>query len=210
MPDPDRITLEDCEALRPDFDFYEYPTLNKVVARWKNGPIRVVMEIAHGWGQSLLDACYNAIVSYDAAETQMTKQAGLVLITSQAPGYAREILATTNRRYDTIALPGGKVEATDANPRVAAIRELEEETGLILDPAQAVFLGSSINTHLGEDREVHLFFARDVSGELRNREEGTEIRWLSFQELMLVSIFRSYYLRHLPDGVDHLRFTKFL
>ena len=46
------------------------------------------------------------------------------------------------RKRDTLAFmqPGGKIEAHE-QPVQALARELEEELGLIVDPAQAIFLG---------------------------------------------------------------------
>jgi 8-oxo-dGTP diphosphatase len=65
----------------------------------------------------------------------------------------------------TWGLPGGKPEVGETN-RIAARRELEEETGLVADPeASAVREVEIIHTYLEEINEVHktVFFEATVS-----------------------------------------------
>lgn len=60
-----------------------------------------------------------------------------------------------------IALPGGKVDAADADPTAAALREAQEEVGL--DPAQVDLLGS-----LPPHRTVTGFAVTPVIGIIRS------------------------------------------
>jgi 8-oxo-dGTP pyrophosphatase MutT (NUDIX family) len=136
------------------------------------------------------------------------KQAAVVLVIRKNG----EILVTTNRRYGQYALPGGKVDETDASPRAAASRELEEETALRVAEFDLSFLFAGINTvklaGTDEDCYVHVFLAREVAGEPRDVEEGTRHAWMSFYRLLQSSVFAPFYKRHMPDGVGHLMTTR--
>ncbi len=136
------------------------------------------------------------------------KQAGIVLIirdiSMQVGPIQREILVTTNRHYGQYSLPGGKVENSDPDPRFTARRELREETGVVLVDSDMTFLFKAVNTVTGEDREVHMFFARAIWGQPKNIEPGTDFAWMTFHQLLDSSVFAPFYKRHLPDGIEHL------
>ena len=106
-----------------------------------------------------------------------------VLLTRIAPGY------TTG--YDGWwTLPGGGIEHGEA-PRDAAVRELEEETGLIGEAEDLLDVASwqTILGPEGEEIDYHgiqiLFRCRVLGGELRNEVDGStdECRWFSRTEL---------------------------
>ena len=119
-----------------------------------------------------------------------------------------QVLAVTNRRYGGLSLPGGKVEAHE-HPRDALVRELWEETALDVDPLAVVEIAAGVNTVADEQClvGVHLvFFAR---GTPRDVEEGTRHEWTTWASLLERSPFRAFYERHFPDGIRHLRVTRF-
>lgn len=133
------------------------------------------------------------------------KQAGIILIIRKDPlSRLREILVTTNRHYGQYSLPGGKTEKTDASPRFTAIRELREETSLIVLDSELTFLFKATNRVDGSDREINVFFARAVWGKPKNLEDGTKYDWFTFSKLLDSSYFAPFYKKHLPDGIDHL------
>lgn len=134
--------------------------------------------------------------------TDPVKLSGIVLVVR---GDGR-ILATTNRRYGGFCLPGGKVDPGET-PRIAAVRELREETSLIVTEKDLVWLCAGPSaTESG--RMVHMFYARHVRGLPRDVEPGTRCEWMTLEALKEVPPFADYYKQWLPDGIDHLRPTE--
>lgn len=77
------------------------------------------------------------------------------------------------------AVPGGKVERGEPL-RVAARRETEEETGLVVEVGQVIWVGESI------DEVNHLvivdFEAVVVDGALRAGDDAVEVRWVPLDQ----------------------------
>lgn len=130
-------------------------------------------------------------------------RAAVVLVTKRFQSREPQILAVTNRAFGGLGLPGGKVDDGEP-PRRAAMRELHEETRLIVVHSDLTFLLKAPNVIAGEVCEVHMFFARAVWGEPTDVERGTAHAWVTMSELLDVSPFRDFYSQHLPDGVHHL------
>jgi 8-oxo-dGTP pyrophosphatase MutT (NUDIX family) len=76
---------------------------------------------------------------------------------------------------DDFGLPGGSVEPGEA-PEAAAIREVKEETGLV------VIALTKLEQVSYRERTVHCFLATEVSGELRGSEEGV-VAWVTWEVL---------------------------
>lgn len=75
--------------------------------------------------------------------------------------------------------PGGKVEKNE-HPQKAASRELFEETGLIIDPEDLIFLGKRHDG--GHHNWVYLALPDQVFGELRSSAEGIAV-WITEEQL---------------------------
>lgn len=89
--------------------------------------------------------------------------------------------------------PGGKVEP-DESPKQCAIRELQEETALIADPAEAILLG--LVTEIGYDDPddqwiMFLYRVRKWSGRLQGDPADGEFSFVPLGEVMDLPIPRT-------------------
>jgi len=85
------------------------------------------------------------------------------------------------RKRDTEAFmqPGGKIEAHE-QPAHALARELEEELGLVVDPAQATYLGQFSAPAANEPGfvvQAELFLLR-IDSDVSPAAEIEEVRWI--------------------------------
>ena len=97
--------------------------------------------------------------------------AALVVILSQAG------VLGVSRPHDPsdFGLPGGSVEPGET-PEAAAIREVHEETGLVVNTLKKLEQVSY------RERSVHCFLALAVTGELRASDEGV-VSWVTWDVL---------------------------
>lgn len=142
-------------------------------------------------------------------------QASVVLIIRETNiptfpvGFQREILTVTNRKFATLCLPGGTVDPGE-DPMTTAVRELQEEISVSVQPSSLVYLGKSISKVEDlPDWEVSLFYARSIWGRPTHVENGTEIYWRTWKQFLEETIFRPYYERMLPFGVNPFTSTRF-
>ena len=82
-----------------------------------------------------------------------------------------------------IAFPGGKIDATDASPEAAALREAQEEVGL--DPARVTLLGrlAPHETVTGYSVTPILAYVTDASGLLPEAGEVDEVFFVPLAHL---------------------------
>jgi 8-oxo-dGTP pyrophosphatase MutT (NUDIX family) len=129
--------------------------------------------------------------SPDAAPVVAAPSATLVLLRDTAPGI-EVLLVRRNRRLDfhggAWVFPGGRIDAGDMVPggderaaaRRAAVRELQEEAGLTVDPKPLVHLSTWTTPDIAPKRFRTLFFVARGDGAVQ--VDGGEIhdhRWIS-------------------------------
>lgn len=110
--------------------------------------------------------------------TGMPKRAACVLIRHMG------LVLSVSRKHDptAVGLPGGKVDPGEDEP-TAAVRELEEETGLRVD---ATLLRPVFVRHADDEEYMTTTFEvdwHDCVGPIRTTEQG-RVRWVTWDELL--------------------------
>ncbi|MFA7244772.1 MAG: NUDIX hydrolase [Candidatus Magasanikbacteria bacterium] len=90
----------------------------------------------------------------------------------------KEVLMIHRTDHDLWEIPGGKWEE-DETPWQAAIREVEEETGLQVEVEKIVSLGSR------PERQdlVFTFLCKIIGGEIKHTREADDIQYFSLENI---------------------------
>jgi ADP-ribose pyrophosphatase YjhB (NUDIX family) len=130
------------------------------------------------------------------------KQAAVVLVKT-----GPLVLVSRNPKYGGIALPGGKVEEGESIIS-AAIRELEEETGVLCHPENLCPI-LKVPSSVEADRMVTILHAYAVLGSiLHARKPGDGPAYFTtWQTLLEDSPFKALYRKHFPIGIRYLANT---
>ena len=91
-----------------------------------------------------------------------------------------EIAVVHRPAYDDWSFPKGKVMAGEED-LAAALREVEEETGLRAEPGAELATSRYVDRR-GRDKTVRYWAMRPVSGRFRPNREVDELRWLPASE----------------------------
>lgn len=105
------------------------------------------------------------------AAAVLIEQAGKVLLTRRAGDPQRGLWVT----------PGGFVDY-DEDPRHAAVRECEEETGLKIELLELIDVISSVGK-IGGASIVIFFRAQVIAGELKANDDADQVGWFGPDEL---------------------------
>lgn len=103
--------------------------------------------------------------------------------------------------HNDFGLPGGKMDLEDANAEAAAIREVKEETGLIISNLRLVFA-------MHKQGYMGYTYIADYSGEI-NHNEPHVVRWMPFEVIMKGSFgkFNQLVSESLDDmGIKYQKF----
>jgi 8-oxo-dGTP diphosphatase len=87
-------------------------------------------------------------------------------------------------KYDDWTLPKGKLDPGETDEQ-AAIREVQEETGLLCELERDLGSVSYVDSS-GRDKTVRYWSMRAVRGEFHPNKEVDELRWLSSDEALAV------------------------
>ena len=109
-----------------------------------------------------------------------------------------KVLLVHRPRYDDWSLPKGKLDPGESH-RGAALREVEEETGLRCE-AQAELLEVRYRDRKGRPKRVRYWAMQAVAGDFEPNDEVDEVRWVPLDQVpALVTYARD------ADVVDGLR-----
>jgi len=87
-----------------------------------------------------------------------------------------EVVVVHRSKYDDWTLPKGKAE-DDETDEECALREVEEETGLVCELVEELD-GSSYHDALGRSKVVRYWLMRPVAGSLRPTREIDDACWV--------------------------------
>jgi 8-oxo-dGTP diphosphatase len=89
-----------------------------------------------------------------------------------------KFLAIQRRDNGHWELPGGVLEPGET-ASAGVVREVEEETGLVVEPLRL----SGVYQNMARDILALVFLARQVSGRPRARDESVQVDWLSTDQV---------------------------
>ncbi|HEX8769535.1 MAG TPA: NUDIX hydrolase [Acidimicrobiales bacterium] len=108
-------------------------------------------------------------------ETDLVRAAGGV-VRRAGPGGETEVLLVHRPKYDDWTIPKGKLDPGESDLE-AALREVEEETGLQCDIVREL-PGVSYTDRDGRDKTVRYWEMTPVAGQFVPNHEVDEARWL--------------------------------
>ena len=88
------------------------------------------------------------------------------------------VLLVHRAKYDDWSLPKGKLEPGESWEG-AALREVEEETGLVCEPGELI---GTTRYEVPEGPKEVRYFLLTASGEARARHEVDEVRWVPLDD----------------------------
>ncbi|MFC5044796.1 NUDIX domain-containing protein [Aquimarina hainanensis] len=100
-----------------------------------------------------------------------------------------QILSTRSKGKNTFYIPGGKRETGETDQQTL-IREISEELSVTIHPDSLNYIGTFKAQSDGAAKGVIVkmtCYSATYSGELKAASEIDEIRWLSYQDMNIIS-----------------------
>lgn len=107
----------------------------------------------------------------------MVRAAGGVVVRER--GGTREVVLVHRPRYDDWTLPKGKAHRGESDED-CAVREVEEETGLLCDLGPELAT-ASYHDSSGRAKRVRYWLMRPIDGDLRPAREVDDARWVTVE-----------------------------
>ena len=80
-------------------------------------------------------------------------------------------------------LPGGGINFGETS-KDAVVREVREETGLLIEPIKLIKVHELINVSNKAHRIIFFYLAKVASGDIKPSEDISELRWPTPKEIM--------------------------
>jgi 8-oxo-dGTP pyrophosphatase MutT (NUDIX family) len=137
--------------------------------------------VAQGLGPGIGEEA--AVLAVTSSGTEIVQAAGGVVWRRSEDGEL-EILLVHRPRYDDWTVPKGKLEPGETHA-AAAVREVEEETGLRCELG-AELASTSYEDRKGRPKQVRYWAMTATGGAFAPTDEVDEIRWLTLDEAGLI------------------------
>jgi len=111
---------------------------------------------------------------------------------------AKKIVVILRRNYpEAYALPAGHLDG-DADFKVAAIREAQEETGIVVSSAIQMWSSEIDNPckRGGSKHRWEVYYANHWSGELKAGDDAKKAVWMSIDDLRRLAERTEYFSRY--------------
>ncbi len=132
--------------------------------------------------------------------TDETVQAAGGVVSRPGAAGGPEVLLVHRPRYDDWTLPKGKLDPGETHEQ-AALREVEEETGLHCELGREL-VSTSYHDRKGRPKTVRYWAMRPLGGSFHPHDEVDEVRWVSLPdaERLLTHGHDGEVLRAFADG----------
>ena len=102
-----------------------------------------------------------------------------------------------------VEIPAGKLDSSDEDPRAAALRELEEETGFVA--SELISLGDYYGSPAILGERIRMYLARGLTGGQRHLDED---EFLEVFQMPLEKVVDEVLAGNIPDGKTHVAVLK--
>lgn len=139
----------------------------------------------------------NMIQYFDTEGSLVHEGAGMMILNQE-----KQLLMVKRTKYPFLwTIPGGHMNPLE-NPKIAALREINEEVGLEFIDAQIVFEGFIKGDECMGGADIHKWYLYTVTTKLRDiilNDEASELAWFNINDIPVEVTFPVAYLIKLPE-----------